>query len=728
MEKTFTLYYNKVTEQGKNNMYPYSKCIHSLEDLEDVMAYDHVCAEYKDNKRSKQNFIKANCSMFDVDNTHSENPDEWITPKAIQDKFPNVPFYVSYSRNHNKQKGDKGARPKFHIYFPVEEFTDSIEYEAHKNSVCMYFTKFDPNAKDVARFFFGVQNPTVEYFNGEILLSDFMKTKHSDTPKDIDTAKSNQIAYVNKENEVIPEGMRNSSMFNFALSSLVRNGENEGNTYQLFLRESEKCVPRLEQKELNNIWKSALKKYQEIKLSPDYIPPEEFANKSTNHFPLQIVDKSIIDKICKTEHKKRKLNIESTQQLLNAFGIKVRYNEMNGLIEVEGLPEQFSGGNECNLLEILITDIAYTLSFKRAQTQLIHDNLFVIAKENSYHPVRELLQENDWDNIDRLPDIFGILGLRNDFHKILVKKWAIQTIAMLYNNEKNPMSAQGILVLQGEQGVGKTLFFRQLAIYDRFFKGGATLDMNNKDSLMSATKVWICELGEIDSTTKKEQSALKAFITEHTDRFREPYARNENIRIRRTSFCGTVNPKYYLRDETGNRRYWTISVGDIDIEKLVSLSPEWYTQFWLQIKKEYEHNKIGYLLTREEQEKVNQGNADFETDVKGESEFVDSFDFNANISQWEYVTAADITNSLNSKYKSLNIRSEYVGRTLLPRIEKRLNVVFKRKIVRGRKLICCPPFVEGELPTQPYELQPYVPFPPRIKLNDKIDDFETTEF
>lgn len=262
MKKTFTLYYNKVTEQGKNNMYPYSKSIHSLEDLKEVMVYDHVCAEYKDNKRSKQNFIRANCSMFDVDNTHSENPDEWITPKAIQEKFPNVPFYVSYSRNHNKQKGDKAARPKFHIYFPVKEFTDSIEYEAHKNSVCMYFTKFDPNAKDVARFFFGVQNPTIEYFNGEILLSDFMKTKHSDTLKDINTTKNNQFVYLNKENEVIPEGMRNSSLFKFAINLLKQYGNIDGEIYEKYIAETEKCSPKLDDKEINDIWKSAYRYYQ----------------------------------------------------------------------------------------------------------------------------------------------------------------------------------------------------------------------------------------------------------------------------------------------------------------------------------------------------------------------------------------------------------------------------------------------------------------------------------
>src|SRR5699024_9651845 len=203
---------------------------------------------------------------------------------------------------------------------------------------------------------------------------------------------------------------------------------------------------------------------------------------------------------------------------------------------------------------------------------------------------------------------------------------------------------------------------RHLAIKGQFFKGGTTLDMSNKDSLMSATKVWICELGEIDSTTKKEQSALKAFLTEQTDRYREPYARCETIRPRRTSFCGTVNPAWYLRDTSGNRRFWTIPIERMDIEKIFQYPPEWYTQFWRQIHEEYKCNPNGYLLTREEQDKVNDNNRSFESEVYGEDEFMTLFNTEADISLWERKTSSQIADALNTAYRGLNISSERVGR------------------------------------------------------------------
>lgn len=105
---------------------------------------------------------------FDVDNTHSDDPKKWITPENVKAAFSHVPFYVSYSRNHNKEKNGKAPRPKFHVYFPVKVYTDRSEYENLKNRVCRYFPEFDQNAKDSARFFFGVENPIVDFFDGSL--------------------------------------------------------------------------------------------------------------------------------------------------------------------------------------------------------------------------------------------------------------------------------------------------------------------------------------------------------------------------------------------------------------------------------------------------------------------------------------------------------------------------------------------------------------------------------
>ena len=688
-----TLHYSTICQNEKNAVYPHKSTINSIVDLETVVSYDHVCAEYKDGYRKNSNFIQSNCSMFDVDNTETDNPDEWITPEHVREAFPDVPFYVSYSRNHMKQKGDKAPRPKFHLYFPDTVFTDSQEYSKHKKSVCNYFKKFDQNAKDAARFFFGVPNPKVEFYDGNMLLFDFMQTvsvSEETNQKSTDT----EIKLDN-----IPEGQRNATMHQYALKVLTRYGADDGTAYQAFRNESQRCSPPLDNSELNQIWNGAVAYYNsDIKISADYVPPELYNLGVMNiNFELPIADYNELLKLCKVKKKKRIFNIDVCRMFLKTFGISIRYNDMSHDYEITAPTTVINGENRFELLATILEDTIIKLAYKRGRKAVIYGILDVIANENRYHPVIDLLKKEPWDNADRLTDLYHIMGISDEFHKVLVRKWLLQTIAILFNSNDKPISSQGILVLQGGQGIVKTEFLRHLAIKNEFFKGGSVLDMKNKDTIISATRVWICELGEIDSTTSKKQSELKAFITEQYDRYREPYARKEVKRLRKTSFCGTVNPTACLTDETGNRRFWTIPVQSIDLNKVFSSDSEWYTQLWRQIYSEYKQNPMGYLLTNEEQNTLNRSNEKYETLLQGEDEFMTVFDTSADYSLWtNRLTAAQIADELNSRFKSLHISSMSVGKNLIPRIEKRTSKQFERKTIRGRNFILCPPFAEDK--------------------------------
>lgn len=252
------LYYNRVREKANNIKYPFEKEIHTLEDLKNVVCYDHVGAKYQDYYRKNENFIQTNCTIFDVDNTETDDQKEWKTPADIQKAFPNVPFYVVYSRNNWKIKGDKAPRPKFHIYFPDVVISDSEAYKNLKDKVCAFFPAFDDNAKDTARFFFGVENPKVEYYEGKVLLSNFMKKVQICTT--MDTA-----SFSITQKNIIPEGTRNSTLFKFACR-ILRQVDNREEAVQAYNKEAEKCFPPLEEKELASIWKSALKYYCQSKM------------------------------------------------------------------------------------------------------------------------------------------------------------------------------------------------------------------------------------------------------------------------------------------------------------------------------------------------------------------------------------------------------------------------------------------------------------------------------
>lgn len=285
------IYHNDSRDNARNVVYPFSINVKSKEDLQKAASFDHVCAKYQGNRRGKDNFICSDCTMFDVDNTHSDDPSKWILPADVQKAFQNVPFFIVYSRNHMKPKGGKTARPKFHVYFPDVNFTDKSQYEQHKRNVFNYFPSFDSAALDIARFFIGVEQPNIEFYNGDLKLFDFMKTVsacNDSQPENLET--------------IIPEGQRHNTLIAYASRVLTRFGDQSGKAQQLYTQKCAKCSPLLDYKEVSDIWNSAVKYYNNtIKTSADYIPSEQF-NDSMK--PQEFTDVGQADMFARTFYKK----------------------------------------------------------------------------------------------------------------------------------------------------------------------------------------------------------------------------------------------------------------------------------------------------------------------------------------------------------------------------------------------------------------------------------------
>ena len=124
----FTVYSADCVGNSGNCLYPNKNVVTDKESFIKATKMDHVTAKYKGNYRSKDNFESSDCIPLDCDNDHSENPEDWLTPFDIALEIPGVAFAVSYSRHHNLPKGDKSARPRFHIFFPIEIVSDEQEY------------------------------------------------------------------------------------------------------------------------------------------------------------------------------------------------------------------------------------------------------------------------------------------------------------------------------------------------------------------------------------------------------------------------------------------------------------------------------------------------------------------------------------------------------------------------------------------------------------------------
>lgn len=369
--------------------------------------------------------------------------------------------------------------------------------------------------------------------------------------------------------------------------------------------------------------------------------------------------------------------------LSESLNIRVKLNQVTKKIDVEGsgkavLLQLYSESNLINALPLLILDEckACEVSGISGSLKLIQSYLFNIADINRYNPIHDMLNEHKNNNPENLERIYKILNLQASFDKLLVKKWLIQTVAFAFATYDNQVSTEGMLILQGKQGLAKTSFFRVISGNPLWFNEGVCIDVSNKDSLIKAVSAWISELGEIDSTFKKDQSALKAFITSPLDRIRLPYAAAISDMPRTTSLCGTVNPDKFLKDETGNRRYWVIHVDNIDKKQLFGMSKEDVFNLWGYVYSLYLEDKQGYLLNDVEREMVEARNLDYMVERKFEAEIRYILDFTKPVDKWEWVEPANIAQHFR------NVSAEQIGR-VFSSVAKEERAVQKRRTGTG---------------------------------------------
>ena len=252
--------YDAICIGNKNNcLYPNMVTVSDRDSFIKAISFDHVTAEFQGSYRSKDKFIISNCIPMDCDNDHSDDEKDWVTPFDVALAFPGVCFFASYSRNHMKVKGNKSARPRFHIYFPIEEIKDAGEYSSYKERLYKEFSYFDDNALDAARFIYGTSNPEVELYDGEFSIIEFLQ----------------EDEFAKLDENVIESGSRNNTMSHIAGKLIKRFGASD-EAYEKFLEQATRCDPPLSDEELSTIWNSAKKFGDKVSSQEGYIPPEQY--------------------------------------------------------------------------------------------------------------------------------------------------------------------------------------------------------------------------------------------------------------------------------------------------------------------------------------------------------------------------------------------------------------------------------------------------------------------
>ncbi|MDU9302674.1 virulence-associated E family protein [Staphylococcus pseudintermedius] len=227
------------------------------------------------------------------------------------------------------------------------------------------------------------------------------------------------------------------------------------------------------------------------------------------------------------------------------------------------------------------------------------DAIISVALQNAYHPVRDYLNNLEWDKKPRLEKLFiKYLGVKDTkVNRTITRKALTAGVARVM---EPGCKFDYMLTLYGPQGVGKSAILKKLG-------GGwfsdSLVSVTGKEAYEALQGVWIMEMAELAATRKAEVEAIKHFISKQIDRFRVAYGHYIEDFPRQCIFIGTTNKVDFLRDETGGRRFWPMTVNPDKVEvKWSKLTKDEINQIWAEAKHYYEQGEELYLDPELEEE------------------------------------------------------------------------------------------------------------------------------
>lgn len=235
------------------------------------------------------------------------------------------------------------------------------------------------------------------------------------------------------------------------------------------------------------------------------------------------------------------------------------------------------------------------------------DAVLAVASEKPYHPVRDYLNALEWDGIPRVDTwLVNYLGAEvTAYVKAVGRKTLIAAVARV---EKPGCKVDTMLVLEGGQGIGKS---RALQVLAGPWVLEELSDMQSKDGKLEMQGNWIVEVSELHAMKRTEVETIKAFLSKQVDTFRPPYGRFAKNHPRQCVLVGTTNSETYLRDHTGNRRFWPVRCGQINLE---ALSRD-RDQIWAEACTAYNDGESWWLSGNEVELASEQQRQRFENDV-----------------------------------------------------------------------------------------------------------------
>ena len=267
----------------------------------------------------------------------------------------------------------------------------------------------------------------------------------------------------------------------------------------------------------------------------------------------------------------------------------VRYNEFSQRIDLAGGMHWVRNGDGPSITDedLFNLHLYFSRTYGFNSLKLIDEAVHIVARRYSYHPVRDALNSLVWDGKERIRNaLHHFLGAEaSDYSYGILRNFMLGAVARVMNpGEKYDL----MLCLVGNQGAGKSSFFRFLAMNDDWFTDDMR-EMEKGDVYEKLQGHWIVEMSEMLAVTNvKSEEALKSFLSRTRENYRTPYAKYSKDRPRQCVFGGTTNKVNFLPgDRTGNRRFMPIRCNITEPEVFIldneKESREYICQMWAEV-------------------------------------------------------------------------------------------------------------------------------------------------
>lgn len=318
--------------------------------------------------------------------------------------------------------------------------------------------------------------------------------------------------------------------------------------------------------------------------------------------------------------------------MMRSLSYEFRFNEITDQIEVNGKP----------LSDEMFSKIQYQLINRGLSNErFTRVALEATAYDNRYHPIIDYLSKLPYDGGHYFDDLVACFDNPDRLISVYLRKWLLGTISKTVSGTQNRM-----LILDGPQGIGKSLFVKWLCSSMPDYYAEGSIDTDSKDTQIRMTTKWIWEVGELGSTFRKsDREALKNLITMQMMTFRRPYGRYDKTKPVLANLIGTINNEGgFLDDPTGSRRFMICEIKKID----------WKTYTKIDVDKLWGEIYAAYLIgedadfTDGQKKQTEANNKNYEVEDPVELVFLDQFRIQPGNTSF-FTTTAEITYTVQEK-------------------------------------------------------------------------------